>query len=177
MTHVRKTSLISWQRIKDTGYITGQRELVAKLLYDSGPLTGTEVDEKLKYPGETSPGYHKRLSELQDMGAIESLGYCICPIQGTLVIRWDISGKVPTKLEKTKSTSATPKDFDVAFNELREIRQLLLTEHGIPYSYALLRVLTQLQKKHGTKRDEPWLEDPETDEVMNSEVSDFVDFL
>lgn len=178
MTLVRKTSQISWQMIKDTGYVTGQRELVAELLYRSGPLTGTEVNQRLKGPGEISPNYHKRLSELQDQQVIEPVGHCICPIKGTVVILWDISGKLPTKLEKTKSTSpTTPKDFDLGLNELRGIRQLLLTEHGIPFSFALIRVLNQVQKKYGTKRDESWLEDPETDEVANSEVSDFVDLL
>ena len=139
---LRKTSLIAWRELQESGLLTGMRELVAKCVYDHGPMTHNELDSRLKGHKEINPSYHKRLSELGRMGVIERVGERACSITGNLCELWDISGRPPKKLEASR-TVPSAKDFDAALSELHQINVAL----GGQFSPELVRVCTWMKRR------------------------------
>ena len=43
----------------------------------------------------------RRLSELRDSGTVQELGTIICPVTNRKVILWDVTSKLPIKIEKS----------------------------------------------------------------------------
>lgn len=78
----RKTSHESWQAVQDSGLVTRMRLKVYNWIYENGPATRSELDAALRGPGEVNPSYHKRLSELERMGIVETAPERACGVTG-----------------------------------------------------------------------------------------------
>lgn len=62
-------------------------------------MTRSELDRMLKGLNEVLPSYHKRLCELERMGAVERLGTRPCSVTGRECDEWDVTDRLPTKIE------------------------------------------------------------------------------
>lgn len=104
---VRKTSIEAYNQIKNNGLLSERRMQVYDLLYKYGPLTALQVIDHFRRTlinFSSTGNLSTRLSELRDMGVVEELGTTKCPIGGRNVILWDVTDRLPVKVEKKKKT-------------------------------------------------------------------------
>jgi hypothetical protein len=93
---MRSTSIDAFQRIKTEGLLSKMRWLVYECLFQYGPLTGAELDERLRGKKGGRGHYHKRLSELKRQGLVrEMLKKRECSVTGRLVYAWDVTANMP----------------------------------------------------------------------------------
>jgi DNA-binding MarR family transcriptional regulator len=85
---VRRTSAESFEAIRASGRLSRMRWRVYSFLYEHGPLTGHELDDRMAVPGETMTSYHKRLSELERAGLVETIGERRCTVTGMTSLVW-----------------------------------------------------------------------------------------
>jgi len=78
---VKPTSKLAFLEFVTDGRLVGQRQAVYDLLKASGPLTGRELDAML-----SSVSAHKRLSELERLGAVAVDCRRTCTISGLSLI-------------------------------------------------------------------------------------------
>lgn len=146
----RQTSLDVFERIKRDGTLTRARFVVYAELFDHGPLTGGELDRNLVMPG-LRPHFHKRLSELENMGAVARVGRRQCSFTGNVCEVWDVTDTMPTKgLLITPPTMPTPAEAPSLVEEVNE-RLKQIEAKGAHPSHALLRLQTWLAA--GAPRD------------------------
>lgn len=106
-TMTRSTSREAWQSVTDSGLVSSMRLRVYDWLYRNGPSTRSEVDIGLRGPGEVNPSYHKRLSELERQGLVESVSERPCRITGRNCIAWQTTDLcMPRPLPKAKKSKA-----------------------------------------------------------------------
>lgn len=98
----RSTSVEVYHQIVENGLLTHQKALVYKHLYHHGPLTGRELTKALAEPGETATSYHKRLSELRDLGVVKECPVRECAVSGNAALTWDVTDALPTKVQRAK---------------------------------------------------------------------------
>lgn len=101
---IRQTSIDVYNNIKENGLLSERRMQVYCVLYEKGPLTATQIANFLPFKKSSSVGanVHARLGELRSMAAVREIGEGICPETGNTVILWDVTDKLPIKLEKPK---------------------------------------------------------------------------
>lgn len=116
----RKTSHESWQAVQDSGLVTRMRLQVYCWLYVYGPATRSELDDGLRVRTEVNPSYHKRLSELERMGVVETVGERECHITGHNCITWDTTNlATPRPLPTARQTkSETIAKYDSLIGEV-----------------------------------------------------------
>lgn len=108
MTTVRKTSAKVYKRIEKEGLLSKMRFLIYSCLYQSGPLTASEVFHTLKLKTNQSG----RFTELREIGVIREIGTTECSMTGNKVILWDVTDKMPRKtsiVEKRKKKAKIKK--------------------------------------------------------------------
>lgn len=88
---MRDTSVESFRKIVENGWLGKTQEAVYQCLYYHGPLTRSELDASLKYSEEVNPSYHKRLSELKHMGLAIDVGKKFDPRTKKEVLLWDVT--------------------------------------------------------------------------------------
>ena len=88
-----ETSKRAYEEIRANGLLKGMKMRAYILVYQEGPLTGREAD---RLGG--SDNFHKRLSDLEKMGAVSQVGQRICTVSGMLATLWDVTGKLPVAL-------------------------------------------------------------------------------
>lgn len=73
-----------------------------EILFNDGPLTAHEVVgiARRKYPLANQTGFNARLSELQSLGVVDVVGEKKNPVSGHLNCLWDVTEKLPIKIEK-----------------------------------------------------------------------------
>lgn len=100
----RKTSAAVFYEIEANGLLSAKRFEIYKILFIHGPLTAAEVAREMRGEKSASVGanVHARLCELRRMLAVEELGERQCRITGNNVILWDVTDKIPKKIEKEK---------------------------------------------------------------------------
>jgi len=118
----RQTSIDAYRIIEAEGLLSNRRWEVYSTLFQKGPITATQIADQM--PGYKSPsvGYnvHARLCEMREMGCVQEVGETSCPLTKMRVILWDVTDRIPTKLEK-----GTKKTKDQIILELKErIREL-----------------------------------------------------
>jgi hypothetical protein len=96
------TSLEAYENIKASGALGTMQWLVYDAIFHHGPITANALNHLLGRPGQTSFSYHKRLSELRDMGVIKKYGTSTSNDTGQNVYQWVITGALPTKVIKEK---------------------------------------------------------------------------
>lgn len=103
---IRDTSIEAYKKIRENGLLSKRRFEVYDILFNNGPLTGSEVAIKFKKTyGHFAPSNTNivtRLGELRDTGAVREVNKTMCSVTGMTVILWDVTSKLPIKLEKTK---------------------------------------------------------------------------
>jgi len=97
---VRQTSIDAYNAIKNNGLLSHRRWQVYDILFRLGPLTGREVFNKIENGFTTHTA--ARLTELRNLGCISEIGRRICSVTGMEVILWDVTDRLPLKLEKPK---------------------------------------------------------------------------
>lgn len=102
----RRTSIEAYNNIKENGLLSERRWQVYSVLFDIGPATGGEVFKEMKKRYgmlvPTNSNTTTRLGELRNCGVVEELGERECSVSGQRVILWDVTDRLPTKLEKPK---------------------------------------------------------------------------
>lgn len=139
---VRQTSIQAYREIETKGLLGKIRWKVYAHLFVAGPLTGSELNR-----GLGGSGYHKRLSELEQLGVVRLAGKRPCTVTGMECETWDVTATLPTG---TVSTSSRPSkaEFAAALAELRVVhgeRQ----QAGLPaFSITLANVLGWVRDKY-----------------------------
>lgn len=91
------------------------RLTVYNWLYHHETATRSELDNALRGPYEVNPSYHKRLSELERMGIVETAGERRCRVTGRNCILWrttDLSSPRPLPPSRQSKTETIAKyDF------------------------------------------------------------------
>ena len=104
---VRKTSVVTYHSIKESGVLSARRMEVYEALYQYGPKTGNELFHSMKSVAFLhNANIITRLGELRDMGAVEEVRERKCSVTGQNVIEWDVTGEMPRKLAKNKELTS-----------------------------------------------------------------------
>lgn len=83
---MRETSLAAFQEIQQDGTLGARQKQALEILIQHGPLTGNEVSHKAGLPG-----LWKRLSELEDLGLVRSVGKRRCAVTGRQAMTWEVT--------------------------------------------------------------------------------------
>lgn len=95
----RQTSKAAYEAIMSNGTLSQRRRDVYDILYRYGPLSASEVCQRLSLPRDSiSP----RLSELQRLSIVKEFGTKSCGITGQTVTAWDVTGTLPRGKLKSK---------------------------------------------------------------------------
>lgn len=98
---VRKTSIDVYRQIEANGLLGRLQFEVYAALFHHGPLTQNELHQD--HFAKTQPrNIQPRVSELEAMGAVESVGERPCRITGHRCMIWDVTANLPVKVEKKK---------------------------------------------------------------------------
>ncbi len=108
----RETSIQAFNTIKENGLLSERRWRVYEILFKHGPMIGSQVAEAYReIYGRTSNSetVRNRLTELRDMGCVAEMGKTIDEKTGMSVIQWDVTKRVPVKVDKSKHKCPTCK--------------------------------------------------------------------
>lgn len=125
---------------------------VYECLYYDGPLTMTEVDERCRQPGEVSPSYRKRLSELEMIGVVEVCGERRCTVTGRMCVLWQTNDNPNAKkLPKPRTNRETVAELVKICNDAIEWIDTL----GNPLAAARIRgrLAATVNKQKNAERD------------------------
>ncbi len=92
---MRVTSKEAYEDIKSSGRLNEMQLEVLAGMFTHGPATGVELTAKMKTPAQVSLSYHKRLSELERMGAVYVVRRRPCSVTGRRAIEWDVTAGLP----------------------------------------------------------------------------------
>ncbi len=99
----RRTSIEAYHAIKEGGLLSYRRMQIYEVLYEHGPLTANEIFRMII--GKSSinqANVPARLNEMREMGCVEELGEKQCSVTNNNVILWDVTGRIPIRIEKKK---------------------------------------------------------------------------
>lgn len=110
-TTSRDTSLAAYRTIKENNLLSERRLEVLEILAHFGPLTAHEVVSvgRKKNPLANQTGWNARLSELESMGVVKTVGEKLNEVSNVLNMLWDVTGSLPTKPEKKETNGAKVK--------------------------------------------------------------------
>jgi hypothetical protein len=136
---MRQTSIEVYNKIKIEGLLERMAWKVYDELFHHGPLTGRELNRNLQ-----SVSAHKRLSELERMGAIRSNEIPrTCTVSGERVLEWDVTDVLPTPIQKVQPDPNDPvptkDELRKATKDLREMYRMAV-EAGFQPSAATVKV-------------------------------------
>lgn len=101
----RDTSIETYCKIKDSGLLSKRRFEVYSLLYEWGPLTGSQIVKRYHNTYKFllhSGSIVTRISELRDRKVVKEVSIVVCPVTGNNVILWDVTGRLPEEPPKKK---------------------------------------------------------------------------
>ena len=127
---MRKTSLETYQKIKDNGLLSKRRMEVYDMLFHHGPLTANEIVRKAKllHPKTNPSSYNARLSELKRYGLAIEVGEKEDDVSGNNCFLWDLTDNLPvkpdTKTKKQKKDEVETLMIDLAqtLNERQKMK-------------------------------------------------------
>lgn len=120
---IRDTSIEVYNRIKEEGLLSLRRQQVYSVLFEHGPLTGAQTAKIVKeFYGSWghSETIRNRLTELRDLGCVKELDKKPCPINGNVVIVWDVTSKIPVETKKKESNAQKIKRLESTIEELNK---------------------------------------------------------
>lgn len=96
---IRKTSLESYKTIKENGLLSQRRFETYELLFKHGPATAMEL-RKYFPKNSVDSQIRARLNELREHGVAYERRERVCNVTGMNVIEWEVTDRLPLKLEK-----------------------------------------------------------------------------
>lgn len=99
---MRQTSLDVYRQIESEGLLNRMRFKVYSHIFKHGPCTISQTTNALAKEIMSLRGgtISSRFSELERMCVIEEIGKINCPFTGRSVTLWEVTNKLPIKLEK-----------------------------------------------------------------------------
>lgn len=105
MSGVRDTSIEVFHRIREEGLLSERRLEVYSSLFQHGPASANELFRKMHGSIRVSQAaIQPRLNELVAMGVASEVQIRPCRVTGNRVIEYDVTSKMPKKLEKKEPT-------------------------------------------------------------------------
>ena len=102
---MRQTSVDAYNTIKENGLLSAKRWRVYSILFNNGPLIGSEVARiYFQLYGKTaaSETIRNRLTELRNSGVVTEMGKALDRNTGMTVILWEVTKNLPINFEKPK---------------------------------------------------------------------------
>lgn len=97
---------------------------VYSALFKAGPMTANEVFVHLYGqtggPKNAASNSAARFSELRDMGVIKEVGVRSCRVTGMNVIEWDVTSRLPVKIQKRETNKQIIVRLEREIARLRE---------------------------------------------------------
>ncbi len=140
---MRRTSIEVYRRIRDQGLISRQQLRVYDVLFEHGPMTGSEVNRAL-----LSKSAHKRLSELLALGVAQETGLRACSVTGERVTGWDVTDALPGNVEGARPTLPRPTPAQVR----RAVAELRVRHDERPFSEETVGTLRWLKARFPEKK-------------------------
>ena len=132
----RQTSIEAFNKIKKKGLLKRLRWDVYKVLFDHGPLTSNELAVRYFSPLQYQ-SLSSRFSELRDMGVIQEIGKKKDDYTKMKVILWDVTNKLPIKINK--KISKKDEEIDLFIEREREECALMAESWGCKLLAAQIR--------------------------------------
>lgn len=103
---IRKTSLEVYRQIEAEGLLARQMLETYKVVYECGPMTSGEAFAMLNKgnPIKALTQSRARFTDMRRMGVLSEVGERACRVTGRNAILWDVTDKLPVKVEKPKRT-------------------------------------------------------------------------
>jgi hypothetical protein len=99
---VRKTSIEVFKQIEAEGLLSKLRFDVYSALFEFGPCTALELYDRCFSKTSRDHSITPRFSELERLGVIQPLKERSCNVSGRNVMVWDVTDRLPLKLDKPK---------------------------------------------------------------------------
>lgn len=105
---VRDTSIEIYRKITDEGLLSKKRMQVYDIIYNHGPMTGSQVAAKYKLmhsSAKHSESIRNRITELVKQKVVKEVDTKECPVTGNNVLWFDVTANLPVKIPKKKTRS------------------------------------------------------------------------
>lgn len=112
---MRKTSIDTYNQIKNCGLLSKMRFMVYECIYQNGPMTQSECwkNHLEKSHGiKSGQNITPRFAELKNLGVICENSIRPCSITGRMCIEWDVTNNLPVEFKRVSK--------DQIIKELRE---------------------------------------------------------
>lgn len=111
---MRATSLEAFNAIKERELLSAKRFEVYELLYHHGPLTAHEVVAlgRKQNPLANQTSWNARLSELESLGVVRTVGEKLNPVSNVSNLLWDVTDKLPTKFVRPETMAQKVKRLE-----------------------------------------------------------------
>ena len=143
---MRDTSRQAYVDLLASHKIGDTQKTVLLTLIDSGPMTGAELNDALK-----SHSAHKRLSELERLGAIRAGNPRPCRVTGKEAISWEPTGTI--SVPEAKRTAAMTPSRNQIKSALTELRRLVREARVSDPSYKVPDDLVEVGRWLARKTD------------------------
>lgn len=97
---MRQTSIDTYNQIKKEGLLGPLKWFVYDKVFQHGPMTQTQLIRKFSTGIHKGGTFTSRFSELERQGSLQEVGKVVCEYSGREVTLWDVTDKLPIKLEK-----------------------------------------------------------------------------
>ena len=126
---IRETSAEAYRYIRDNGLLSKKLlEVYHELCKCKEPATSGEIFARIIKPNNVLSQTRSRFTELRDMGLIQECDKRPCRISGRSSITWQVTGALPSKVERPKK--------QMAIISIKEAEQLLNKRAGQRYRIA-----------------------------------------
>lgn len=111
---MRITSLAAYNSIKERKLLSAKRFEVYECLYQHGPLTAHEIVAlgRKANPLANQTSWNARLSELESLGVVRTVGEKLNPVSNVTNLLWDVTDKLPTKFVRTETLAQKVKRLE-----------------------------------------------------------------
>lgn len=125
----RVTSIMAWNKIKDSKMLSFQRWAVYDTVFWNGPMTSAEafkIIDKEKPDFKIVLNSRARFTECRDRGVLYEKGWRKCSVTGQTVIEWEVTTKLPIKPPKRKTRKMIKDEIHAILD--KSLRSILMTE-------------------------------------------------
>lgn len=113
---MRQTSIDAYNAIKESGLLGKRQKHAYNVLYKDGPLTGNELSELMRIPGQW-----KRCSELKKRRLAIEVGKRPCRVTGRECLTWDVTSNMPVPYVREKLYKLTKQQLIDAGADLTKL--------------------------------------------------------
>jgi hypothetical protein len=118
---MRQTSLDAFNAIKEKKLLSAKRFEVYECLFKHGPLTAHEVVAfgKRNNPLANQTSWNARLSELEALGVVRTVGEKVNPVSNVANLLWDVTDRLPSKFVRTETAAQKVKRLEAEVTLMR----------------------------------------------------------